>query len=187
MSREHLALNSGGEKMKLFNLGRTGFLSWIFTSKTIWSLWFLNFCYHSQKIMVEVCFRIKSEHVPHVQHCSWLIFLFPDLPLFRLPETSHLESLSFFFFNMRLVDWVILRFPGTSFFVHLRLKTCILKIFILFLAVLGLRCHMWSFSSCSQRREASLQCSAWDSPCGDFSCYGAWALEFELSSCGTWS
>ena len=142
----------GNKKVKLFNLGWTRFLSWIFTSKTIWSLWFLNFCYHSWKIMVEVCFRIKSEHGPHVQHCSWLIFLFPDLPLFQLPETSHLKSLSFFFFNLRLVDWVILRFPGTSFFVHLRLKTCIFKIFILFLAVLGLCCHMRSFSSCSRWR-----------------------------------
>ena len=148
--REHVTLNSGGKKVKLFNLGRTRLLSGIFTRKSIRSLLFLNFCYHSQKIMVEGCFRIKSEHGPHAQHCSWLIFLFPDLPLFRLPETSHLERLSFFFFNLRLEDWVILRFPGTSFFVRLRLKTCIFKIFILFLAVLGLCFHLRSFSSYSQ-------------------------------------
>ena len=93
---------------------------------------------------------------------------------------SHLESPSALFFNLRLVDWVILRFSGTPFFVHLRLKTCIFKKSILLLAVLGLHCHMRSFSSYSQWGLLS-SCSAWVSPCGDFSCYGAWTLEFELS------
>ena len=141
---------------------------------------FLIFATIARKIMVEGCFRIKSEHGHHVQHCSWLIFLFADLPLFRLPETSHVESPSVFFFILRLVDWVILRFPGTPFFVHQRLKTCIFKKSILLLTHLGLHCHMRSFSSYSQQGLLS-SCSAWVSPCGILSCYGAWTLEFELS------
>ena len=31
---------------------------------------------------------------------------------------------------------------------------------------------------------ATLRCSVWASPCGGFSCCGAWALERRLSSCG---
>ena len=76
--------------------------------------------------------------------------------------------------------------------------------YLLFLAVLGLRCCTHAFSSCSERE--LLRCGAGASHCGGFSCCGAralgtqasvvvahglgscgsWALEHRLSSCGAW-
>ena len=44
----------------------------------------------------------------------------------------------------------------------------------LFLAVLGLHCCAWAFSSCGER--ATLRCGAWVSHCSGFSCCGAQAL-----------
>ena len=46
----------------------------------------------------------------------------------------------------------------------------LLKIlFVLFLAVLGLRCCMWAFSICGECGRLS-GCSAWAPHCGGFSC-----------------
>ena len=64
----------------------------------------------------------------------------------------------------------------------------------LFLAALGLRCCMWTFSSCG-KRGLLLSCGARASHCGGFSCCGAWALGMQasvvvalgLSSCGLWT
>ena len=63
-----------------------------------------------------------------------------------------------------------------------------LKLINLFiLAVLGLRCRTWAFSSCVER--GLLCCGARAFHCGGFSCCGARALgtralEHRLSSCG---
>ena len=43
------------------------------------------------------------------------------------------------------------------------------------MAVLGLRCCTWAFSSCGERGVA-LRCAAQASHCGGFSCCGAQAL-----------
>ena len=66
------------------------------------------------------------------------------------------------------------------------------------MAVLGLRCCSWAFSSCSEHGLLSSR-GAWASYCGGFSCCGAWALawtgfsscsfwalEHRLNSCGAW-
>ena len=61
----------------------------------------------------------------------------------------------------------------------------------LFLAVLGVRCFVWTFSGCGER--GLLCCGARASHCGGFSCcraraLGAWAsvvLARRLSSCGS--
>ena len=61
------------------------------------------------------------------------------------------------------------------------------KRFCLFLAVLGLRCCTWAFSSCDEQGLLS-SCSAWASHCGGFSCCGARALGHAVvSGCGTWA
>ena len=60
-----------------------------------------------------------------------------------------------------------------------------LNLSIYLLAVLGLRCFEWTFSSCGKRGLLS-SCSAWASHCGSFSCCGARALrQAGFSSCGT--
>ena len=48
--------------------------------------------------------------------------------------------------------------------------------YIYYLAVLGLPCCTWTFSSCGERGLLS-SCSAWASHCSDFLCCGAPALE----------
>ena len=66
-----------------------------------------------------------------------------------------------------------------------------INLFILFLAVLGLRCCAWAFSSCGEWG-LLFSCGARASHCGGFSCCGARALGVqasvvvacELSSCG---
>ena len=56
----------------------------------------------------------------------------------------------------------------------------------LFLAVLGLCCCMWAFSSCRDQGLFS-SCGVQTSYCGGFSC-GAWALGHAVfSSCCTWA
>ena len=55
----------------------------------------------------------------------------------------------------------------------------------LFLAVLGLHCWAWASSSCGE--QGLLSCGAWASPCSGFSCRRAKALEYRLSSYGTWA
>ena len=75
-----------------------------------------------------------------------------------------------------------------------------------FLAVLGLHCCAWAFSSCGEQG-ATPRCGARASHCGGFSYCGAWALgtwvpvamalglsscgsralEHRLSSCGVWA
>ena len=60
------------------------------------------------------------------------------------------------------------------------------------MAVLGLCCCTWAFSSCGE--QATLCCGTWASHCGGFSCCGAWApgtwasvvVACGLSSCGLW-
>ena len=47
--------------------------------------------------------------------------------------------------------------------------------YYLFLAVLGLHCWAWAFSSCGESG-ATLHCGAWASPCGGFSCCRALVL-----------
>ena len=59
--------------------------------------------------------------------------------------------------------------PPPSFFFFLDL-------FIYFLAVVGLCCHMQAFSSWDERGLLS-SCGAWVSYCGGFSCCRAWALD----------
>ena len=51
-----------------------------------------------------------------------------------------------------------------------------LDLFIYFLAVVGLCCHMQAFSSWDERGLLS-SCGAWVSYCGGFSCCRAWALD----------
>ena len=80
--------------------------------------------------------------------------------------------------------------PERAFFLNIFLNFIYLLIY-LFLAVLGLHCCPWAFSSCGERGYSSLQCVA--SLCGGFSCCGAWALGAQtsvvvacrLSSCGS--
>ena len=64
------------------------------------------------------------------------------------------------------------------------------------MAVLGLCCCTWAFSSCGEgRARSTLHCGAWASHCGGFSCCGARALGAQasvvvapgFSSCGSWS
>ena len=57
----------------------------------------------------------------------------------------------------------------------------------LFLAMPGLHCSVWAFSSCRDRRLLS-GCGAPASLCGGFSCCGAWALRHVgFSGCGEWA
>ena len=51
--------------------------------------------------------------------------------------------------------------------------------FCLFLAVLGLRCCAWGFSSCSNGGLLS-SCGVWASHCVGFSCCRAWALDVQI-------
>ena len=66
----------------------------------------------------------------------------------------------------------------------------------LFIAVLGLRCCTWAFSSCGERGLLySSRCSARASHCRGFSCCKAWALGKRASvvapcglrRCGSWA
>ena len=67
------------------------------------------------------------------------------------------------------------------------------KLFIYFLAVLGLCCCARAFCSCGEWGRATLHCSVRASHCGGFSCcgahaVGAWAsvvVALGLSSCGS--
>ena len=52
------------------------------------------------------------------------------------------------------------------------------------MAVLSLCCCAQTFSSCDELGLLS-SFGTWVSNCGGFSCCGVWALEQELSSCGT--
>ena len=77
--------------------------------------------------------------------------------------------------------------------IELNINTQHFKCFIiyLFLAVLGLHCCWWAFSSCSEQGLRS-SCGARASHCGGFSCFRAQALgpvgsvvaKHRLSSCG---
>ena len=70
-----------------------------------------------------------------------------------------------------------------------RLGGRVLDFFFFFfnlLAVLGLCCCTWVFSSFGEWGLLS-SCSVQSSYCGGFSCCKAQALEHGLSSCGTWA
>ena len=62
------------------------------------------------------------------------------------------------------------------------------------MAVLGLCCCAWAFSSCGEQG-LLFRCGAWGSHCGGFSCCGVRALCAQasvvaargLSSCSTWA
>ena len=68
--------------------------------------------------------------------------------------------------------------------------SCFLFIFNLFiylcLAVLGLRCCLWAFSSCG-KRGATFHCSAWASHCGGFLLRSMGSRSTGFSSCGMWA
>ena len=62
-----------------------------------------------------------------------------------------------------------------------------LKSIYLFLAVLGLCCHTWAFSSYGEWGLLST-CDAWASHCSGFSCWEAWALGCAgFSTWNTWA
>ena len=70
------------------------------------------------------------------------------------------------------------------------LKNYLLKNYVfiyLYLAMLGLCCYVWAFSSCSDHGLLS-NCGAQACHCGGFSCWGAHALRCTgFSNCGMWA
>ena len=58
-------------------------------------------------------------------------------------------------------------------------------LFFQLLAVLGLRCCVWAFSSCGEQGYPLLW--SWASRCGGFSSCVSWALGHRLNSCGAWA
>ena len=69
--------------------------------------------------------------------------------------------------------------PGKSQFLYFFLNL-FLFLFDLFLALLGLRCCMRAFSSCSERGLVTLRCGARASHCSGFSCCGPRVLGHRL-------